>query len=216
MTKQKLNEILIASGNKGKLVEIATLLEQINIKAISSVNYNLTEPEETGKSFEENSIIKAKYYGDKTGVVALADDSGLCIDLLDGDPGIHSARWTITKDIAGVNNGQDKKNFTLAFEKIKQELISKNIDFKTQKVTAHFICNLSLYCPKTKNIQSFEGRVDGKISFPPLGKNGFGYDPIFIADGYDTTFGEMIAKEKDKISHRNKAFTKLKLYLSTN
>lgn len=197
----KITEILIASGNKGKLVEIAELLSKIGIKAISAADFNLEEPEETGNSFEENSIIKAKYYGDKTGLVALADDSGLCVDLLDGKPGIHSARWAID------DNG--KKKFDLAFDRIKQELIAKNIDVKNQIIRANFICNLTLYFPQTQKTQSFEGRVDGQLTFPPRGTKGFGFDPIFIADGFDKTFGEMLVEDKDKISHRSAAFAKL-------
>ncbi len=198
---KKITEILIASGNKGKLVEIAELLNSIGIKAISAADFNLVEPEETGNSFEENSIIKAKYYGDETGLVALADDSGLCVDLLDGQPGIHSARWAI--------DDQGKKNFDLAFEKIAKELAAKNIDVENQIITAHFICNLTLYFPQTKETQSFEGRIDGRLTFPPRGNNGFGFDPIFIANGFEQTFGEILAQEKDKISHRTQAFAKL-------
>ena len=204
-----IKEILIASGNNGKLLEIANLLAEINIKAISATDFNLPEPEETGKSFEENSIIKAKYYGDKIGLTALADDSGLCIDMLNSKPGIHSARWAI-------DDRTGEKNFDLAFEKIRQKLVAKNINLEQQKITAHFICNLALYHPQTQKIQSFEGRVDGAISFPPRGKNGFGYDPIFIADGCDKTFGEMLPKDKEVISHRNKAFQKLVATLSSD
>ncbi len=201
----KITEILVASGNKGKVAEITELLEEIGVKIISAAEFDLLEPNETGDNFEENSIIKAKYYGDKTGLVALADDSGLSIDLLDGKPGIHSARLAI--DDSG------NKNFDLAFERIKQELILKNIDLKNQVITAHFTCNLTLYFPNTKEIKSFEGRVDGRITFPPQGTNGFGYDPIFIANGFDKTFGEMLAKDKDKISHRSKAFEKFRQHL---
>ncbi|MES2678125.1 MAG: RdgB/HAM1 family non-canonical purine NTP pyrophosphatase [Pseudomonadota bacterium] len=198
----KITEILIASGNKGKLVEIADLLNKIGIKAISAADFNLTEPEETGDSFEANSILKAKYYGDKTGLVALADDSGLCVDLLDGKPGIHSARWA-------VDEKTGEKNFDLAFEKIKQDLIFRGVDLQNQIIKAHFICNLTLYNPHSGEIKSFEGRVDGKITFPPRGNRGFGYDPIFIADNFDQTFGEILPQQKDKISHRTKAFQQL-------
>ena len=240
--KKNFYTILIASGNKGKLVEIADLLSKVGIKAISAADFNLPEPEETGNSFEANSVIKAKYYGDKTGLIALADDSGLCIDLLNNKPGIHSARWAFDEKT-------NSKNFAFAFDKIKQELSAKNIDLENEKITAHFICNLTLYFPKNKEIipfpildqalnlglhkpilmgtqeqdqknliaspkttnivRSFEGRVDGRITFPSRGDNGFGYDPIFIADGCKKTFGEMLAKDKDKISHRTKAFDQL-------
>ncbi len=205
----KITEILIASGNKGKLIEIADLLHGIGIKAISAADFNLAEPPENGNNFEDNSVIKAKYYGDKTGLIALADDSGLCIDLLDGNPGIHSARWAIDEKTG-------EKNFQLAFEKIKQELILKGVDLKNQIIKAHFICNLTLYYSNSGEIKSFEGRVDGKITFPPRGENGFGYDPIFVADNsannLNQTFGEILSEEKDKISHRTKAFEQLVNY----
>jgi XTP/dITP diphosphohydrolase len=198
--KQEIKEILIASGNKGKLIEIAQLLSEIDIKAISAADFDLNEPEETGSSFQENSLLKAKYYGDKTGLIALADDSGLCIDFLDGKPGIHSARLALADD-GGT------KDFGLAFQRIKQDLIAKRIDLENQIIKAHFVCNLTIYNPKDNKSKSFEGRVDGKLTFPPKGQNGFGYDPIFIADGMDKTFGEMLPAEKDKISHRTKAFS---------
>ena len=206
----KIEQILISSGNKGKLVEIADLLGKIGIEAISAADFNLEEPEETGKNFEENSKIKARYYGDKTGLISLADDSGLCIDALNGEPGIHSARWAIDEQTG-------EKNFNLAFEKIKQSLIAKNvvknINLETAKITAHFICNLTLYNPKTSEIKSFEGRVDGFLVIPPKGNNGFGYDPIFITEGFDKTFGEMLPAEKDKVSHRTRAFEKILEFL---
>jgi XTP/dITP diphosphohydrolase len=200
----KIKEILIASGNKGKLVEIAELLGAVGIKAISAADFNLEEPEETGATFAENSLIKAKYYGDKTAMISLADDSGLCIDALDGEPGIHSARWAINE------NGE--KDFALAFKKIEQELINKNTNF-TKPVAAYFICNLTLYNPQTKQSQSFEGRVDGTLAFPARGNKGFGYDPIFIADGFEQTFGEILPQQKDQISHRSKAFQALSAHL---
>lgn len=205
----KFDKILIASGNKGKLVEIANLLSAVDIKAILAADFDLEEPEETGNSFEENSIIKARYYGDKTGIVALADDSGLCIDLLDGKPGIHSARWA-------VDERTGEKNFQFAFERINRELISQGIDFQSRvessPIKAHFICNLTLYNPVDGEMKSFEGRVDGKIALPPIGVNGFGYDPIFIADNFDKTFGEILPEEKDRVSHRTKAFQQLIAY----
>ncbi|MFT6077684.1 MAG: XTP/dITP diphosphohydrolase [Rickettsiales bacterium] len=206
--KTKINEILIASGNKGKLIEIAQLLKDIDIKTISAADFDLEEPEETGSTFEENSVLKAKYYANKTGLVALADDSGLCVDFLDGKPGIHSARFALAND-------GETKDFDLAFQKIEQELIEKGIDLKNQIVKAHFICNLTIFDPKNNQTESFEGRVDGKLIFPSKGENGFGYDPIFIADGMDKTFGEIFPKEKDKISHRTQAFSQLKRFLTS-
>lgn len=191
-------QILIATNNKGKFREISDLLKEINIEAISTFEFNnLVEPEENGSNFEENSLIKAKYYGSKTNLVALADDSGLCIDAMDGKPGIHSARFTLDE------NGE--KNFPNAFKKIENEIRTDN--------NAHFICNLSLFDPKTGFSISFEGRVDGKLNFPAKGKLGFGYDPIFIKDGMDKTFGEIDPQTKDQISHRGDAFKKLKNWL---
>ncbi len=202
-----ITELLIATGNRGKLKEIADLLAKINIKAIGSFDYNLEEPEENGKTFAENSLIKAKYYGDKTGLVALADDSGLCIDVLNGKPGIHSARWAINKE--------GEKDFSEAFDKIRWALNEKTLSMKQDKINAHFICNLSIYDPKTKNHHSFEGKVSGHLTFPARGYKGFGYDPIFIPEGYSKTFGEMPNAEKEKISHRSKAFEQLVLWMKS-
>lgn len=204
-----IKEILIASGNKGKLSEIADLLANLGIKAIGSFSYNLPEPEEIGKDFAENSLIKAQYYGDKTGLFALADDSGICVDLLDGQPGIYSARWAISE-----KSGQ--KDFALAFEKIKNALLEKGINLKQDQIKAHFVCNLAIYDPKTKSSNSFEGKIYGTLTFPARGNNGFGYDPIFIPEGYKQTFGEIPYIEKEKISHRSKAFEKLTAYLKNS
>jgi XTP/dITP diphosphohydrolase len=204
---QKIKEILIASGNKGKIKEISDLLKEVGIKAVSAAQFNLKEPEEDGISFEENSQIKARFYANKTGITSLADDSGLCIKALDNNPGIHSARWAIDE-----NSGE--KDFDLAFKRIETALIEKNITDNNKNHAAYFICNLSLFNPKEDKIISFEGRVDGNISFPAKGGNGFGYDPIFTATGMNKTFGEIKSEEKDLISHRTKAFLQLKHYLS--
>lgn len=199
-----IKELLIASGNKGKVLEIAQLLQPLNISAISAAQFDLEEPEENGKSFEENSLIKAKYYGKKTNLIALADDSGLCIEALNGEPGITSARFALDE------NGE--KNFSLAFEKIVAQLQEKNFNF-AEKIRAYFICNLTLFDPKTDFAISFEGRVDGNLIFPPRGNKGFGYDPIFIKDGMTQSFGEILPSEKDLISHRGLAFKKFVTWL---
>lgn len=185
--------MLIATNNRGKFSEISALLEAISIKAIPASNFDFLEPEENGSSFAENSLIKAKYYGEKTGLVALADDSGICIEAMDGEPGIHSARFAL--------NEKGEKDFIKAFEKISAK-IGKNAN-------AYFICNLTLFDPKKNFSISFEGRVDGKLVFPPRGDKGFGYDPIFIKKGMKKTFGEIEPGKKDIISHRGEAFTKL-------
>ncbi len=190
-------QLLIATNNGGKFLEIEALLKSINIHAIPASQFNLSEPEETGKTFAENSLLKAKFYATKTNLTALADDSGICIEALNGEPGIHSARFAI--DESG------KKNFPLAFEKIEKKI--------NGNPSAHFICNLSLFNPKTNFSISFEGRIDGTLTFPARGNNGFGYDPIFIKNGMTKSFGEITSEEKDRISHRADAFKKFSAWL---
>lgn len=199
------SQILIATHNQGKFIEIKELLRQINIEAIPASKFNLKEPEETEKTFAGNAFIKAKFYGENTGLMALADDSGLCVEALDGAPGVDSAPFAIDKKTG-------EKNFPLAFEKIKNLLLQKNIDV-TQKPRAHFICNLCLFDPQNNFTINFEGRVDGFLSFGELGNKGFGYDPIFIKNGMDKSFGEIDAKLKDQISHRAEAFRKMLEFL---
>lgn len=202
-----MQKILIASNNKGKLVEIAKLLEAINIEAISASDFNLIEPEETADNFADNAFIKAKYYGDKINMIALSDDSGLCIPALNNAPGVHSARFAIDE------NGN--KNFELAFEKIFLQLKEKNIS-STDKIPAFFICNLCLYNPKNNFKINFEGRVDGKLIYPARGNKGFGYDPIFVKENMSQSFGEIEAEFKHQISHRALAFSQLENWLKNN
>jgi len=193
-------KILIATNNKGKFSEISAMLKSIGIEAIGTFEFNLEEPEETGKTFAENSLLKARFYGKKTNLVALADDSGLCVEAMSGKPGIHSARFAL--------NEKGEKDFPLAFKKIAERT--------SENSKAFFICNLALFDPKTNFEISFEGRIDGNLIFPPRGNKGFGYDPIFIKNGMDKTFGEILPGEKDKISHRGAAFEKLLDWLKTN
>jgi len=202
-----MQKILIASNNKGKLVEIAKLLEDINIEAISASDFNLIEPEETADNFADNAFIKAKYYGDKINMIALSDDSGLCIPALNNAPSVHSARFAIDE------NGN--KNFELAFEKIFLQLKEKNIS-STDKIPAFFICNLCLYNPKNNFKINFEGRVDGKLIYPARGNKGFGYDPIFVKENMSQSFGEIEAEFKHQISHRALAFSQLENWLKNN
>lgn len=201
-------KILIASNNQGKIKEISDLLSEINIQTLSIQDIaefqNFVEPEENGKDFAQNSLIKAKFYAKKSNLISLADDSGLCIESLENQPGIHSARFSL--DESG------KKNFENAFSKIFSMLEEKNLDVKKDEIKAHFICNLTLFDPKTEFHISFEGRVDGKLT-KPKGNLGFGYDPIFIKDGMSETFGEISPQEKDKISHRSEAFSMFKNWL---
>jgi XTP/dITP diphosphohydrolase len=192
-------KILIATGNKGKFHEISDLLQQINIEAIPSFQFNIEEPQETEETFAANSLLKAKYYAKKTTLFSLADDSGLCVEAMNGAPGIHSARFALDE------NGE--KNFPLAFEKI-----AKNI---TNNHRAYFICNLALFDPQTNFSINFEGRIDGELTFPARGNQGFGYDSIFIKNGMGKTFGEISTAEKDQISHRAEAFKKLLNWLNS-
>lgn len=185
-------KLLIASGNEGKVTEIRELLGDFNVQIVSAADLNLSEPEETGENFIQNAEIKARYYGKATGLPALADDSGLCVDALGGQPGIFSARW------AG-----EKKDFKAAIKRVKEELAGND------NKDANFTCALALYWPQTDEIESFEGKVSGTLTFPPKGTKGFGYDPIFTPRGFGKTFGEMSSLEKHKISHRANAFAKL-------
>ena len=192
---EKIKEILIGTNNIGKYRELCDLLPK-EVKKHSPSEFNILSPKENGKNFKENSIIKASYFSKKTNLICLADDSGLEIDILNKNPGIYSARW------AGI-----KGNFDIAIKKVFSEL-KKKINWKLNN-KAKFICCLTLYWPSGK-IYSSKGIISGKISVKKKGKKGFGYDPIFIPDGYKKTFGEMDPKLKMSIDHRYKAFKKIK------
>ena len=194
----KIKKIIIGTNNLGKLKEISDLLPK-KIKKFNPKEFNIPSPKETGKTFEKNSLIKAKYFSKKTNLICLSDDSGLQIDILDGKPGIYSSRW------AGKDN-----NFNLAIKKVYKEMgkIKKNW---LKKNSAKFVCCLTLYWPNKKSLSS-TGKINGRISPKKKGNFGFGYDPIFIPDGYDKTFSEMDFKFKMLIDHRYKAFVKIKKY----
>ena len=194
----KIKEILIGSNNEGKYKEICDLLPN-KIKIYSPKEFGILTPEETGRSFEKNSFIKASYFSKKTNLICLSDDSGLEIDLLNGDPGIYSSRW------AGKKN-----NFNQAIKKIYSKMNSNKSDWKDYS-SAKFVCCLTLFWPNGKSYSS-KGIVKGKISNKKRGKNGFGYDPIFIPKGKNLTFGQMKPAEKYKIDHRSKAFKKIKKF----
>jgi XTP/dITP diphosphohydrolase len=194
----KIKEILIGTNNKGKYREICNLLPN-ELKKYSPKEFNIPTPKETGKSFEENSFIKASYFSKKTNLICMSDDSGLEIDLLKGKPGIYSSRWSV-----------DKNNFDLGIKKIFKEMNNIKKDWKNHSA-ARFICCLTLFWPSGKSY-STKGKVNGKISSIKKGKNGFGYDPIFIPDGYNQTFGEMEPKLKLSIDHRFKAIFKIKKF----
>lgn len=191
-------KLVIASHNKGKIREIAELLGPAGIEPVSAGELGLPEPEETGTTFIANAELKARLAADLSGLPALADDSGLCVEALGGDPGIFSARW------AG-----ETKDFGLAMRLVHDNLAGKGPDTGRD---AHFICALAVAWPDG-HIESFEGRVDGTIVWPPRGEKGFGYDPIFQPLGRDETFAEIEPAEKHAISHRADAFARLKAAL---
>ena len=197
---KKISELLIGTNNKGKYREIKDLLPKY-IKTYSTSEFKLKSPREDGLTFRDNSIIKSKYFSKKTNLICLADDSGLEIDILDKRPGIYSARW-----------GGKKGDFKKAINRVYRELTKKDSDWKSKKVRARFICALSI-CYLDKKIATVLGKVEGHISIKPKGKNGFGYDPIFIPKNKRKTFGEMNSLQKYKIDHRFVAFQKIKKFL---
>ena len=197
MPKQKINKLLIGTNNKGKLREIKNLLPK-NIKIYSTSEFNIKSPNENGKTFKENSLIKSKYFSKKTGLICLADDSGLEIDLLNKKPGIYSARW-----------GGKYGDFNKAIKKVYKDLNKKDKNWKNKKIKARFICALSISY-LNKKVACVLGKVEGQISPAPKGKKGFGYDPIFIPNNRKKTFGEMEPEKKYKIDHRFEAFKKIK------
>ena len=197
---KKISKLLIGTNNKGKYKEIKDLLPKY-IKTHSTSEFKLKSPREDGLTFTENSIIKSKHFSKKTKLICLADDSGLEIDILDKRPGIYSARW-----------GGKKGNFKKAINRVYKELSKKDKNWKNKKVKARFICSLSI-CYLDKKIASVLGKVEGYISTKPKGKNGFGYDPIFIPKNKRKTFGEMSSFQKYKIDHRFAAFKKIRKFL---
>ena len=199
MKRKKIINLIIGTNNPGKLREIKGLLP--NKLIIYSPNkLKIKSPKENGKTFKENSLIKAKFFSNKAKMICLADDSGLEIDILDKKPGIFSSRW------AG-----SKGNFNTAIKKVFKELSNKDKNWKNKKIKARFICFLSIYWPNGKNI-SRNGKVEGFISSKKKGKNGFGYDPIFIPIKRKMTFAQMSSSNKFKIDHRSRAFKKIKKF----
>ncbi|HVZ68002.1 MAG TPA: RdgB/HAM1 family non-canonical purine NTP pyrophosphatase [Rhizomicrobium sp.] len=193
MNLQRGSTLIVASHNPGKVREIGALLAPFGIAAKGAAELGLAEPEETETTFAGNAALKARAAAGASGLTALADDSGLSVAALGGAPGIYSARW------AG-----ETKDFSLAMQRVERELKEKGAaDF-----SAKFICALALAEPG-KEPEIFEGEVQGHLVFPPRGTHGFGYDPIFVADGMSKTFGEMDPAEKHAMSHRARAFAKL-------
>jgi len=194
--------LVAATHNAGKLSEIEELLRPFGVTPVGAAALGLEEPEETGATFRDNAILKARAAARASGLIALADDSGLCVEALDGAPGVHSARW------AGAT-----RDFGAAMARVESELeaLASPLPWR-----AAFVSVLALAWPDGA-VETFEGRVDGTLVFPPRGTAGFGYDPIFRPDGHDRTFGEMSAEEKhgipadgsEGLSHRARAFQKL-------
>lgn len=205
MTRALGDTLVIATHNAGKLREMSALLAPYGLTCKSAGDFGLTEPEENGTLYAENAAIKALYAAKATGLPALADDSGLAVDLLDGAPGLFTADW------AG-----NPRDFGAAMERVKRELQLR--DHEPVGARAHFVSALVLAWPDGA-IEIAEGRVHGGLVFPPRGPEGFGYDPIFKPDGYDKTFGELSAEEKHGLrrvdgkltglSHRARAFIRL-------
>ena len=192
------DRLVIATHNLGKLREIAALIEPLGIACVGAEELGLPEPEEIGNTFADNADQKAREAADLSGFPALADDSGLSVDALHGLPGIFSARWAEDSD--------GKRDWMRAMKRVWTDIEVAGPDASRD---AHFACALSLAWPNDGQIETFEGRVDGKLVWPPRGDKGFGYDPMFVPAGHEETFGEMDQAEKHKISHRADAFRKL-------
>jgi XTP/dITP diphosphohydrolase len=192
-TLRRGDRIVAASHNEGKVRELAELFAPYGVECISAASLGLPEPEETGASFTANAALKAEAAAKASDMSAIADDSGLEVAALDGAPGIHSARW-----------GGQAKDFGLAMERVHRELEARG----ASDARANFTCALALAAPNG-SARVFEGKVFGTLTWPPRGARGFGYDPIFVPDGYKETFGEMAPALKNKLSHRMRAFEKL-------
>ena len=197
---KKITEIIVGTNNIGKYGEICNLLPN-EIKKYSPKDFKILTLEENGKSFDENSMLKASYFSKKTNLLCLSDDSGLEIDLLNGAPGIYSSRWS-----------GPKNDFDLAIKKIFKKMNKAKKNWKNANA-ARFVCCLTLFWPDGKSYLG-KGVIRGKISDIKKGNKGFGYDPIFIPDGYNKTFGEMESKLKMSIDHRFKAYQKIKNFFS--
>jgi XTP/dITP diphosphohydrolase len=184
------DRLFIASHNQGKVEELSALLAPFEIDTVPAVSLGIPEPDETGDSFEANAALKAKTAATASGLPAIADDSGLVVPALDGAPGIYSARWAAPD-----------KDFRIAMQRVHRELADRDR-------SARFVAVLALAWPDG-DLELFRGEVAGKLVWPPRGKHGFGYDPIFVPEGGVATFGEIDPTEKHKMSHRARAFAKL-------
>lgn len=194
-------QLIIASHNAGKVREITALLGPYGLAPVSAADMGLPEPEETGTSFVENAVLKALAAATVSGVVALADDSGLCVDALGGAPGVYTADWA---ERAAYEGGPGR-DWYMAMGKVEGKLAELGPDVNR---AAYFACTLALAWPDG-HVECFEGRANGHLVWPPRGHNGFGYDPVFVAAGHQQTFGEMAPDAKHAISHRADAFRQL-------
>ena len=189
--------LVIASHNEGKVREIRALLLPFGVEPVSAASLDLPEPEETGTTFVANAMLKAQSAADLSGLPALADDSGLCVEALNGDPGVYTANW--------AEDAEGKRDWMRAMRKVEDRLQALEPGASR---AAHFVCTLALVWPDGSDA-FFEGRVDGTLTWPPRGGRGFGYDPVFVPLGHSLTFGEMDPDAKHAISHRANAFAKL-------
>ena len=191
--------LVIASHNSGKLREIQDILAPFQLDITYAGALGIPEPEETGLTFEDNAALKARHSAEAAQMWALADDSGLEVNALDNAPGIYSARW-----------GGPSKDFTMAMERVRRELLERGVE--PEGAAARFVCVLSLASPGGE-VQNFRGTVEGRLTFPPRGEKGFGYDPIFLAEDMTRSFAEIEPQEKHAISHRARALKNLTHYL---
>ena len=210
MRRLEPGRIVIASHNQGKVREIAELLGPYGVEPVSAAELGLPEPDEIGATFIDTADLTARAAADLTGLPALADDSGLCVEALGDRPGIFSARWALAGDPrvppeGGPGEVEGERDFGLAMRRVQESLEAAGPDASRN---AHFVCALALCWPDGHS-EWFEGRVDGTLVWPPRGDRGFGYDPMFVPAGRDLTFGEMDPAEKHSISHRADAFRKL-------
>ena len=200
MKNKHIDEMLIATSNKGKLHEVESYLSPLNLRLRSLSEFpSLIEPEETGSTFAENAILKVRYYAERTRLWTLADDSGLEVDALGGAPGVFSARY------AGIGASDSERIDRLLFELT---------NVSDEKRSARFICALAFCNPEAELIKLINGNCEGRISLEPKGTNGFGYDPVFLPDGYEQTFGELSHEIKQKISHRGNALRLFSSFLA--
>ena len=209
MRKLEPGRLVIASHNEGKVREIAELLGPHGIEPVSAAALGLPEPDEIGATFIDNADLKARSAADLSGLPALADDSGLCVEALGDRPGIFSARWALADPHvppeAGPGEVAGARDFGRAMRRVQDELEALGPEASRN---AHFVCALALCWPDGHS-EWFEGRVDGTLIWPPRGERGFGYDPMFVPAGHDISFGEMDPAAKHAISHRADAFRKL-------